>query len=328
MFANRDLESGEIALLKTKDAFFTEGSVLDPGSDLFNAAAKVFMTGHPSTIGLPEESHEFETLARAVIGLSSNAGEDVRIVDQINRARRIFNPDHKDLSLKDAYEIASQQVGEFFKDSELQLRINPTGLIGMLNSDKYMTQHEMDWEEHQKGGGSSAYAPWVRAGMEHIWFGDPDHHPVYGYFKSKIQPMPTNLGAYGHIILHLTEEAKIRSTASIGDSLVEKNSAIPFVWDKGLDSSSKISPRILMRLVESYLDSNGTDNYLSQIPDYVEAQIHGSVTPKDIARVTIDLTTPRAKSNATMMGKESYSAMITDLKLRLNALGIKYDVID
>jgi ribosomal protein S18 acetylase RimI-like enzyme len=328
MFANRDLESGEIALLKTKEAFFTEGSVLDPGSDLFNAAAKVFMTGHPSTIGLPEESHEFETLARAVIGLSSNSGEDVRIVDQINRARRIFNPDHKDLSLKDAYEIASQQVGEFFKDSELQLRINPTGLIGMLNSDKYMTQHEMDWEEHQKGGGSSAYAPWVRAGMEHIWFGDPDHHPVYGYFKSKIQPMPTNLGAYGHIILHLTEEAKIRSTASIGDSLVEKNSAIPFVWDKGLDSSSKISPRILMRLVESYLDSNGTDNYLSEIPDYVEAQIHGSVTPKDIARVTIDLTTPRAKSNATMMGKESYSAMITDLKLRLNALGIKYDVID
>jgi ribosomal protein S18 acetylase RimI-like enzyme len=328
LFSDRNPDSGDIALLKTKELFYEEGAVLSPGSDLFNAAAKVFMTGHPSTMGLPEDSYDFETLARAVVSLSTNMGADVSVVDKINKYNKLFDPDFKDLSLEDAYEIASQQVAEFFKDSELELRINPAGLVGMLNDGKYITQHEMSWEDHESSGTTSLYAPNIRAGMEHIWFGDPIHHPVYGYFKSKIQPMPKMIEAYGHVTLHLTEEAKLRSTASIGDSLVYKNSGVPFVWDKGLDSSSKLDPNVLSKLIEYYIDSKGNENYLSEIPEYVEAQIHGSVTPEDIARVTINLNAPKSREDAARMGQESYSAMITDLKTKLNALGIKYDVID
>jgi hypothetical protein len=162
-----------------------------------------------------------------------------------------------------------------------------------------------------------------RSDLETRFFGHTDsspvsERPIYGYIDHEgVQDDPNG---YGEVRITLKDDVKDRSTVTIGDSNATfgDNKPEQYAWtsrplsatDPNPDDISQIPTKkgydIFQALQEA--STSGTNHSFDTVP-YIETQIHGGVSLKDIASIDFGQTPP----SPTMASK-------------LDRLGIAYTV--
>lgn len=206
------------------------------------------------------------------------------------------------------------------------IRTDDVGLNGMLKDGRLKTQFET-------GTSKGAVQPDARADLEnnvfgYVWNTNPENRPIYGYKGTSGRARQ-----YGNNKITLRKENKGRTTITNDDSMDgsihEGGTATPIIHgNTSLDYLG--SPDAL----DNYLIDNGRDDLKEHIYSttaglknlkgsdgrgYIEAQIHGGVTPSDFAGILLgdpekDLNF--RKSAADKFGFELRAVDPTDDKLR------------
>jgi hypothetical protein len=180
---------------------------------------------------------------------------------------------------------ADRQLASAMKDAEVRSRVTWDVLLRILSQKKMKNQFET---ETSRG----MYAPGVRASVENHLFGidDPsathaDEHPIYGYVVSPRDDRVVDqswVGMYGDVVLRFKPSVRKRTTFTIGDSLGEEL-APSEVEKPGIESTFANVDVLRANVLSDFLVSGdvGTPG-----ATYIEAQIHGGITPDDIAEVS------------------------------------------
>lgn len=159
------------------------------------------------------------------------------------------------------------------KDAPVCTRVPAEVLEKILDEGRFRNQHET-----RTSGGMMN--PERRKRAEQIAFGEhlekPNELPIYGYMstgKNGFQPFTVG---YGNVKIQFKPQVKDRTTVTAGDSLR------PFE-DKQAVGTPANKPRVAS-LDSAYFDPSRQELSVS---GYVEAQIHGGITTKDIEKVII-----------------------------------------
>lgn len=184
-------------------------------------------------------------------------------------------------------------LDELYNKGRVMVRVPDNALSGIIKDGRVKTQFET-------GTSGGAVQPDARADLEHNilgygWSTSPKDRPVYGYTgNSGIAKQ------YGENRITLKKDNKARTTISNDDSMDGSiqlgGTATPISWgNNSLDYLG--SPDAL----DEYLIANGRDDTKFHIEEilnnlrnkkgatngYIEAQIHGGVTPNDFAGVSV-----------------------------------------
>jgi hypothetical protein len=202
------------------------------------------------------------------------------------------------ISKPEAERKAIGAVQDYVDSSDLVIRV-PIDVIHDVIKKGVKNQFETDRSEGD-------YNPDYRREVEYDLMGidfsaTPRERPVYGYFD---HPDVKDYGAvgYGRVRLILNEDVKNRTTVTVGDSFDEpyKTAAAPArkIHTGALDDKRDA---LVEAIREGKKDSLGR---VLQGSDYVEAQIHGGVTVRDVRRVEIEVNPGEPEQWYESIGRE------------------------
>ncbi len=162
-------------------------------------------------------------------------------------------------------------------------RRRESSLVDILQSGRMKTQFET-------GTSGGSVAPEMRAAFEQRTWGyardlDPKLRPIYGYLSPAGVDAETNAyqaAQYGEIRIVLKDSVRSRTSFMVGDSL-GSSSATPTAMDAPGWEAFNVSPGTGWRSPGGLGRDYGSEAF--QRDQYVETQIHGGVTPDDIAEV-------------------------------------------
>lgn len=207
---------------------------------------------------------------------------------------------------RDRVAQAEESLRKSLDKADIHVRISSNQTLESIISDRFKSQFET-------GKSSAAFQPEQRANTEAGLFGYkkdlPDEdRPIYGYMSRKSTASKTDpnkgegAGAdgYGDLVITLKPSVKDRATITGNDSL---DRPPPTMYQPSPVKSASIASLLTVREVQGVptpgtkerLDSIGSAKNLIDINKagafgrqslYVEAQIHGKVTPSDIAEIT------------------------------------------
>jgi len=207
-------------------------------------------------------------------------------------------------SLEDYQKEAAKAIKTFVAENPVSIRVPEKNLDQILQSGKILNGYESKTSERKYWGKKGEYQ---RYSAENVLFGlkgEPDSkHPVYGYIDHKGSEADPTM--YGGVKFVLKDSVKNRTTVTIGDSLDMYGAHK--TTDKILgrtnhplsatdpQPSGFVSPRMFHNYGMAsriYNDAIATlkeiENGSAKLDTYVEAQIHGGVSLKDIERVEFD----------------------------------------
>jgi hypothetical protein len=236
-------------------------------------------------------------------------------ITYLNRSIRDFRLSGEDRGLRpeEFLDALNANLKDFFSDAKLKIRAFGPDATAILEDGEFKTQHETGYS----GGGS--YEPEMRSVVEKVWFGNSLKNPVYGYWHSprkdnSLEDLSPSAN-YGGVVFTLKPEVKYRATATMGDSLVDREVSTPFIPTAPLSLDSFINVKNAINSIEY----KGPENFfMTNRFGYMEAQVHGGVTHEDIEKVTI--------YNRSI--RHMRPDVLTDLKTVLNARGIPYEIVD
>lgn len=181
-------------------------------------------------------------------------------------------------------EEAVNRLSNLVKDCPVTMRVPEDVLIKILDDGKFKNQHET-------GTSGGLLKPAYRENAERNAFGEGlKEFPIYGYIatnKSSSSDAFTPITfTYGGVKIIFNDDIKSRTTITANDSL----SAFYY---KQATGSPLLNPN------ENSLDGD-VGNFAG--PDrpsayYIEAQIHGGLTVKDIKKVVISRHSPRLEDS-------------------------------
>jgi hypothetical protein len=240
-------------------------------------------------------------------GASGKIDAPVR-VDKLNAVRKAYikaGGSSKELNKIEA------NFDKIVKDAIVKIRIEPSDLRKVLSDGEFKSQHET-------GDSRGSYAPMARLAQEKVMFGTEkykDEHPIYGFLHNDETVEKDDARYYGKCVVTLKDDVKPRTTFTPGDSLGStidsKGEHIPVHYPSGLTDAH---PATMLDNVSGKLYGIGKSNQMSElgkflkdtdikpvrdlqvdrmfqgkIPtiSYIETQVHGGVTPKDIKSVGI-----------------------------------------
>lgn len=234
-------------------------------------------SGNWGHAGIP--GHRGGSAARS-FAMSIRTGRDWQERQQAKKKPAFELPVNKESEIKaESYVIkrfggrdnAEKALNEFkglLKDAPVCMRV-PEDVL-----DKILTQGEFK-NQHQTGTSKGWLNPEFRKSAEKAAFGEqltkPEDFPLYGYFATGKNGYPPSVSGYGSVKIEFKEEVKARSTVTAGDSLASFE-------DKQAVGTPANNPRL------ASLD-NSVEYKEFSMSLYAEAQIHGKVVPKDIAKV-------------------------------------------
>lgn len=165
------------------------------------------------------------------------------------------------------------EVKKQVSNARVIMRVTPNVLLKILQDDKFKNQHET-------GTSNGDLDPQGRLYAETKAFGtpvdnDPKNFPVYGIMDipGLIQRPDRNIDAYGDIKVVFKDSIKKRTSVTVDDSLYNFR-------------DDKVAPSPVTNLGFECLDSIKLKDGKINCP-YVEAQIHGKTTTRDIDKVVL-----------------------------------------
>lgn len=260
--------------------------------------------------------------------VTSNAVDIQPANDLINRNREDYEEFRQKNNFTDEMEKqVEKELEDLIEESDIATRTSMDGLESILEDGRIKSQFE-DVK-------SSTYiTKEQRAEVEKTLFGynnnlNPKLRPIYGYLTNKKFDISSKNGAikYGNVSIILKKKNIFnRTTYTIGDSLdgTRYNFKVPTL----LSQPSIRSLSAHTSLVDSYGNYTGkVGSSIDEITNnvsYVEAQIHGGVSVKDIDKVYIYTYMD------TWRGRQSFN--IDSIKLRklesiLKKNKIPYEVV-
>jgi Protein of unknown function (DUF3626) len=161
------------------------------------------------------------------------------------------------------------------RDGAVRVRVKVSRLDQILLDERLKTQHDT-------GTSGGYYAPEVRDQHETHMFGSAVR-PVYGYVDPHaVGGKECEAHIYGKVMIGLRAEVSARTTVTFGDSLYETDPPAPLPLGAVSSSSRK---RVADAVSVPWGGKKDVRQALKQ--SYVEAQIHGGVSLKDVAFVQI-----------------------------------------
>ena len=259
--------------------------------------------------------------------VTSNAVDIQPANDLINRNREDYEEFRQKNNFTDEMEKqVEKELEDLIEESDIATRTSMDGLESILEDGRIKSQFE--------DAKSSTYiTKEQRAEVEKTLFGynnnlNPKLRPIYGYLTNKKFDISSKNGAiqYGNVSIVLKKKNLFnRTTYTIGDSL--DGSRWDFKVPTLLSQPNVRSMAAHRSLTDSYGKYTGKLGSLDEITNnvpYVEAQIHGGVSVKDIDKVYIYTYID------TWSGRKSFN--IDPIKLRklesaLKKNNIPYEVI-
>lgn len=168
---------------------------------------------------------------------------------------------------------------------EVRVRVPASKLEQILSDGQLKTQHET-------GASGGSFSPIMRDQHEANMFGAEKPRPVYGYVKPVIPNVA--LGEqhwYGGVALVLKREVVDRTTMVVGDSLDIRRPPAPIP----LSEVREATPGRILAASTEGRDYIHKDGYAPTV-QYLEAQIHGGVSIKDIDHIEVDVNDRRYDS--------------------------------
>lgn len=180
----------------------------------------------------------------------------------------------------------------FAQDKDVAVNVPSETILGKILADgRLRSQRDPDITETGGGG----YLPDEREALENAWFGDHDEPPIYGYLRDR-SGKESGADDYGDIALILKPEVSASTTVTVGDSLDDRAYAFPGTVGNPGRYTGNPTEAAAYDTAQDYADYL---NGVNVVPDpgfgpsagglyadmYVEAQVHGGVTVKDIASV-------------------------------------------
>lgn len=246
------------------------------------------------------QGHRGGSLPRSS-AMSRTTGRDYQERQQLKKGNRLpVNPETEknaeNLTIKNygSVEEANEGLEELKRltsDASVSLRIHKNNLLKVLDSGRFMNQHESKTSSGQ-------FDPEPRKRAEDKAFGinssNPKDYPIYTYMS--IEGKSDMVSGYGDIRIDFKNSVRDRTTITVGESL--RN-----FGDGKLVGTPLNNPRL-----GSLYGSNmygGQLNYAG----YIEGQVHGGLSVKDIDKVYL----PKAYRNS-------------DLTRKLDEVGISYEI--
>jgi hypothetical protein len=171
------------------------------------------------------------------------------------------------------YQEFNNYFNIFIEDKPVSIRVSHVDSDKVLKDGRFKSQHEAQ-------NSNGYYAPEERLHAEHRGLGAPkdlplDKRPIYGYVPKS--DTDRSASCYGIIEFVLKEDVKYRTTVNLGDSF-------------GSMGEGRLTPRPFMSR-----DKSGSMHWLmkefyfnkGKIGSYIEAQIHGGVTVRDISKIIV-----------------------------------------
>lgn len=221
------------------------------------------------------------------------------------------------------FEVAVH-LQEVVRNSDLRIRTRPEYLLDILTSDgfccgfrfraRFPDRDVSYWEKR-----SSSEAKMFAAVVDDL--GVLEGRPVYGYFYDTDEPPTTEPNAdnhgrlynYGDVVVVIKDEVKLDCTYTFGDTIVdtlyceralfcpstyEEPHHLPFNHERG-------DPFAIGRSGEFRQETSQ-----GVLWNYIEAQVHGPITPTDIARVVFLSGTPDPELVAALDEREIESEVV------------------
>ena len=244
---------------------------------------------------LASKQNDLRTLVNAVSAtpatVTSNAVDIQPANDLINRNREDYEEFRQKNNFTDEMEKqVEKELKDIIEESDIATRTSMDGLESILEDGRIKSQFE-DVK-------SSTYiTKEQRAEVEKTLFGynnnlNPKLRPIYGYLTNKKFDISSKNGAiqYGNISIVLKKKNVFnRTTYTIGDSLdgTRWDYKVPTLLSQP-NVRSMAAHRSLKDSYGNYTGKLGSslDEVTNNVP-YVEAQIHGGVSVKDIDKVYI-----------------------------------------
>jgi hypothetical protein len=149
----------------------------------------------------------------------------------------------------------------------LTIRVHAANVESLLQDGRFKTQLETGMSGGSFNESARIHSEWLGLGIDKE--ADPLEHPIYGYFA---HPNTLDMSNYGEVDFVLKDEVKHRATVTMGDSLSDFMSGTLIGSPSGDIDLASMGSNLLAA-------SEG------DIPDYIEAQIHGGVSMQDVAKV-------------------------------------------
>ena len=259
--------------------------------------------------------------------VTSNAVDIQPANDLINRNREDYEEFRQKNNFTDEMEKqVEKELEDLIEESDIATRTSMDGLESILEDGRIKSQFE-DVK-------SSTYiTKEQRAEVEKTLFGynnnlNPKLRPIYGYLTNKKFDISSKNGAiqYGNVSIVLKKKNVFnRTTYTIGDSL--DGSRWDFKVPTLLSQPNVRSMAAHRSLTDSYGKYTGKLGSLDEVTNnvpYVEAQIHGGVSVKDIDKVYIYTYID------TWRGRQSFnidSVKLRKLESTLKKNNIPYEVV-
>lgn len=180
-------------------------------------------------------------------------------------------------------EEAVTRLSNLVKDCPVVTRVPENVLIKILDDGRFKNQHESRTSQGE-------FYPAYRKDAEKRAFGE-GNLPIYAYIATNKSASPDAFTPttfnYGGVKIIFNDDVKTRTSITAGDSLTM------FYKEKGTGSP-------LLKPTEDSLDGNGDTLMGNGKPKdltYIEAQIHGGLTVKDIEKVIISRHSPRLEDS-------------------------------
>ncbi|HEU4976531.1 MAG TPA: DUF3626 domain-containing protein [Baekduia sp.] len=200
-------------------------------------------------------------------------------VRSFHRAQFAAMAERHGLTLDGYLRSAQATLRAWSTTTTVQIRMASDAVEAFLAEGRYRNQFST-------GTSSAALAPGPRMLVERTALGIPTlaagrHRPVYGYCTGSLEVEP-NVVRYGDAVLRLRRAVNARATFTCGDSLDECAM---------LSGHPPFCPQPLRRPTTLALD--GRYDVVGAAPHlwaatscgYIEAQVHGTVAPADVAEV-------------------------------------------
>lgn len=212
---------------------------------------------------------------------------------------------------------AVKQIREAVADADISMRVPDDVFLTILEEGQFKNQHETYTSQ-------GTLNPIIRAEAERTAFGEhmnsPEDFPVYGYMATAKHNLTPDVDMYGNIKIAFNTNIRARTTITVGDSLAD------FI-------DGTVAPSPLNKPGPESLDHNVREledvrkGRHAQAPGgYIEAQIHGRLTTKDIKHVYIPKSA--ASVNAMFDIPDPEGDRWVKIKASLDTQGIPYTEYD
>jgi hypothetical protein len=182
---------------------------------------------------------------------------------------------------------------EFMAEAEIGIKTDERGMLGFLEDGQYKNHFHRgtagvgrDGEGRLRGG----YRRARKEGEEELFGIDqkagPDDRPIYGFLENpaRIKAAAAEIG-YGDIQVVLKDELKGRTSYTVGDSLdtgVQEKPAVAVTAPIKYEGRDGTTTRVGLTTRDWVESGRGEFR-----PQYIEAQVHGGVSLKDVKVVRI-----------------------------------------